>query len=55
MRDGDVHLKPGEMYVVPKGMEHCPKADEECHILLIEPHGVPNTGDAKTAAVKTTI
>jgi mannose-6-phosphate isomerase-like protein (cupin superfamily) len=55
MRDGDVHLNPGEMYVVPKGVEHCPKADEECHILLIEPRGVPNTGDAKTAAVKTTI
>jgi mannose-6-phosphate isomerase-like protein (cupin superfamily) len=55
MRDGDVHLAAGEMYVVPKGVEHCPKADEECHILLIEPRGVPNTGDAKTAAVKTTI
>jgi mannose-6-phosphate isomerase-like protein (cupin superfamily) len=55
MRDGDVHLAPGEMYVVPKGVEHCPKAEEECHILLIEPRGVPNTGDAQTAAVKTAI
>lgn len=42
----DVDLGPGELFVVPKGMEHCPKADEETHILLIEPMGTPNTGDA---------
>jgi mannose-6-phosphate isomerase-like protein (cupin superfamily) len=50
LRDGDVHLAPGEMYVVPKGVEHRPVADEEVHILLIEPTGTPNTGDAATAA-----
>ena len=50
LRGGDVVLGPGEMFVVPKGVEHCPKADEETHILLIEPRGTPNTGDAKTAA-----
>ncbi len=52
MRDGDVQLSAGEMYVVPKGVEHCPKATDECHILLIEPRGVPNTGDVKTAVAK---
>ena len=50
MRDGSVTLGPGEMFVVPKGVEHCPFAEEESHILLIEPTGTPNTGDARTAA-----
>jgi mannose-6-phosphate isomerase-like protein (cupin superfamily) len=49
MRDGNVTLNPGEMFVVPKGVEHCPVADEECHLLLIEPSGTPNTGDPATA------
>ncbi len=43
-RDGQVDLKAGEMYVVPKGVEHKPVASSECHILLIEPGGVVNTG-----------
>jgi mannose-6-phosphate isomerase-like protein (cupin superfamily) len=55
MRGGDVHLGPGELYVVPKGVEHQPVAEEECHILLIEPRGTPNTGDERTAAVKVAI
>jgi len=55
MRDGDVVLEPGELYVVPKGIEHCPKADEETHLLLIEPVGTPNTGDQATAVDKETI
>ncbi len=46
LRDGDVELGPGEMYVVPRGVEHCPKAEPEAHILLIEPTGTPNTGDS---------
>lgn len=50
LRDGDVKLGPGEVYVVPKGVEHCPVAEEETHMLLIEPRGTPNTGDASTAA-----
>jgi len=50
MRDGDVTLGPGELFVVPKGEEHCPIAEDEAHILLIEPTGTPNTGDAETAA-----
>ena len=49
LRDGSVTLGPGEMYVVPKGVEHKPVADEETHVLLIEPMGTPNTGDAATA------
>ena len=55
MREGDVVLGPGEMFVVPKGMEHCPVAEEEAHLLLIEPSGTPNTGDARTAAPRTVI
>ena len=46
MREGAVELGPGQMYVVPKGVEHCPVADEETHALLLEPRGVVNTGDA---------
>jgi mannose-6-phosphate isomerase-like protein (cupin superfamily) len=46
LRDGDVHLGPGELYVVSRGVEHCPRADDEAHILLIEPVGTINTGDA---------
>ena len=52
LRDGDVHLGPGELYVVPKGVEHCPYAEEEVELLLIEPAGTPNTGDPETAAQK---
>lgn len=52
LRDGEVSLGPGELYVVPKGVEHRPVAEEETHILLIEPTGTPNTGDAETAAAR---
>ncbi|MCA1952603.1 MAG: cupin domain-containing protein [Hyphomicrobiales bacterium] len=55
MRDGDVTLGPGELYVVPRGIEHCPFAEEEVHMLLIEPRGTPNTGDERTAATKVAI
>jgi mannose-6-phosphate isomerase-like protein (cupin superfamily) len=43
---GTVTLRAGEMTVVPRGVEHRPHADDECHVLLIEPRGVVNTGDA---------
>ena len=46
LRDGDVRLNPGQLYVVPRGVEHCPVADGEVHAVLIEPAGVVNTGDA---------
>ena len=55
LRDGDVRLGPGDLYVVPKGVEHCPFAEDEVRLLLIEPAGTPNTGDATTAAVKEAI
>jgi mannose-6-phosphate isomerase-like protein (cupin superfamily) len=45
-RDGDVRLATGEMYVVPKGVEHRPVAARECCVMLAEPRGVVNTGDA---------
>lgn len=46
LREGDVVLGPGELFVVPRGVEHCPKADVETSVMLIEPKGVMNTGDA---------
>jgi mannose-6-phosphate isomerase-like protein (cupin superfamily) len=52
LRQGSVVLNEGEMYVVPKGVEHKPVAESECHILLVEPAGTVNTGevvDEKTA------
>jgi mannose-6-phosphate isomerase-like protein (cupin superfamily) len=55
LRDGNVELGPGDLYVVPRGVEHRPVADEEAHILLIEPTGTPNTGDVATAAPRTVI
>lgn len=45
LRDGEVTLGPGEMYVVPKGVEHMPFAEREVKLMLIEPRGVRNTGD----------
>lgn len=50
MRDRTLTLKEGDLNVVPKGVEHRPVAREQAHILLIEPTGTPNTGDAATAA-----
>jgi mannose-6-phosphate isomerase-like protein (cupin superfamily) len=46
LRERDVTLHPGELFVVPRGVEHMPVADGECAMLLIEPMGTPNTGDA---------
>lgn len=44
--DRDVVLGRGQLFVVPRGVEHCPVAREEVHAVLIEPTGTPNTGDA---------
>jgi mannose-6-phosphate isomerase-like protein (cupin superfamily) len=52
MREGNVTLGPGELFVVPQGVEHRPVAEEEAHILLIEPSGTSNTGSLETAAVR---
>jgi mannose-6-phosphate isomerase-like protein (cupin superfamily) len=46
LRDRDVELQKGELFVVPRGVEHCPDAQEEAQVLLIEPKGTVNTGDA---------
>lgn len=46
MRDGNVTLGPGQLFVVPRGIEHCPIAEGETYAVLIEPTGVVNTGDA---------
>ncbi len=56
LRDGNVVLEPGELFVVPRGVEHCTVADEETAIMLLEPAGTINTGDAggpKTKAAET--
>jgi mannose-6-phosphate isomerase-like protein (cupin superfamily) len=45
-RDGSIEVGPGELLVVPRGVEHRPRADEEVHLLLLERRGTPNTGDA---------
>ena len=50
LRDRDVVVGPGELFVVPRGVEHRPVAAEEVHLLLIEPTGTPNTGNRATAA-----
>ena len=44
--DGSVQLNTGEMYVIPKGVQHKPVADSECKIMLIEPKGIVNTGES---------
>jgi mannose-6-phosphate isomerase-like protein (cupin superfamily) len=46
LRDREVELREGELFVVPRGVEHCPEAEEEAEVLLIEPKGTVNTGDA---------
>lgn len=46
LRGRDVHLEPGEVFVVPRGVEHCPDAVETAEVLLIEPRDTVNTGDA---------
>ncbi len=45
LRDRDVELAEGELFVVPRGVEHCPRSDEETHVLVIEPRETRNTGN----------
>lgn len=52
VEDQSIVLGPGELFVVPKGVMHRPRADSEAKVLLIEPKGTPNTGDPETAAAK---
>jgi mannose-6-phosphate isomerase-like protein (cupin superfamily) len=53
LRDRTVQLRKGEFFVVPRGVEHRPRARDETHILLIEPQGTPNTGDAADSELTT--
>lgn len=46
LRDGEIRLEPGEFAVIPRGVEHCPVAEEEAHVLLLEPKTTVNTGSA---------
>ena len=46
LRDRDIELDAGELFVVPRGVEHCPEAADEALVMLIEPAGTVNTGDA---------
>lgn len=56
LEDGaTVSLAPGQLYVVPKGVRHRPRAQDEAHIVLIEPTGTPNSGDPLTAAPRRVI
>ncbi|WP_017092540.1 cupin domain-containing protein [Vibrio splendidus] len=48
MKAGDVVLNPGEMYVVPKGVEHCPKAQPDTHFMMIEPSSTAHTGEEQS-------
>ena len=50
LRDRDVEVSEGELFVVPRGVEHCPRADEETHLLLLERRGTANVGDANREA-----
>ncbi|MEM9576941.1 MAG: cupin domain-containing protein [Pseudomonadota bacterium] len=52
LEDASHVVRAGELFVVPKGVTHRPRADQECQVLLIEPKGEPNTGDPATAARK---
>ena len=47
LRDGDVELEEGEFFIVPRGVEHCPVAEEEAHVLLLEPKSTLNTGNVQ--------
>lgn len=53
LKDQDIHLQAGEFFIVPKGVEHCPVAEEEAHILLIEPKTTINTGNTTNTYTKT--
>ncbi len=47
LRDGDVELREGELFIVPRGVEHRPVAAEEAHVILFEPAGTLNTGNVE--------
>ncbi|MDJ0782412.1 MAG: cupin domain-containing protein [Desulfosarcinaceae bacterium] len=54
LQDGEVALESGELFVVPAGVAHKPSADTECHILMVEPAGLVNTGDGPAGELTAT-
>lgn len=48
LKDQDINLQEGQFFIIPRGVEHLPVAEEECHVLLFEPKSVLNTGNLKT-------
>jgi mannose-6-phosphate isomerase-like protein (cupin superfamily) len=48
LRDGDQWIEQGELIIIPKGVEHCPYAPEECEVLLVEPVSTLNTGNVRS-------
>ena len=55
MPEGSVSLGPGEIYVVPQGVQHRPRAEVETELMILEPAGTPNTGNTETAVAKVRI
>ncbi|GAA3757710.1 cupin domain-containing protein [Salinactinospora qingdaonensis] len=49
LRDGDVTVLPGEFIIIPRGVEHCPVAEEDCEVVLLEPTTTSNTGNVREA------
>ncbi len=47
LKDNEINLEKGQFFIIPKGVEHLPIADEEVHVMLFEPKTVLNTGDKK--------
>jgi mannose-6-phosphate isomerase-like protein (cupin superfamily) len=54
LRDGDITIRPGEFAVIPKGVEHRPVAEEEVHLVLVEPRAIRHTGEVIDARTVTT-
>jgi mannose-6-phosphate isomerase-like protein (cupin superfamily) len=52
LRDGDQEINEGEFIIIPRGVEHCPVAEQECHILLFEPKSTLNTGNVRSERTK---
>lgn len=52
LRDGEIHLEEGEFAIIPRGVEHLPVAEEEVHVLLLEPKSTVNTGEVRNERTK---
>jgi mannose-6-phosphate isomerase-like protein (cupin superfamily) len=55
LRDEDINLKEGEFVIIPKGIEHCPVADDEVYVMLMEPKSTVNTGNIENEMTKTNL